>query len=149
MFQGSKRNAELRSLGRGHSEDDTVLFLPQDKIAFIGDIGFFDTQPFLGFCDIDLYRWQMQLLQDSDYLVLVPGHGPVGNKDDIELQFEYMNVIEELVGKVAQSGGSFEEAMQIGLPDPFDQWLIGGMGRFESNVRYLFAYFGGEVPEEA
>jgi cyclase len=50
-FQGSKRNAELRSLGRGHSEDDAVLFLPQDSIAFIGDIGFFDDQPFFGFCD--------------------------------------------------------------------------------------------------
>lgn len=147
-FQGSKRNTELRSLGRGHSEDDAVLLLPQDRIAFIGDIGFFDTQPFLGFCDIDLYREQLLFFQDSDFKVLVPGHGPVGDKDDIALQLKYFDVMEDLVGKVAQRGGSFEEAMQITLPEPFDQWLMGCMERFKVNVRYLFARFGGEVPEE-
>lgn len=147
-FQGSKRNIKLRSLGRGHSEDDAVLLLPQDRIAFIGDIGFFDTQPFLGFCDIDLYREQLLFFQDSDFQVLVPGHGPVGGTDNIALQLKYFDVIEDLVGKVAQRGGSFEEAMQITLPEPFTKWLIGGMERFEVNVRYLFARFGGEVPEE-
>ena len=147
-FQGSKRNAELRSLGRGHSEDDAVLLLPQDKTAFIGDIGFFDAQPFFGFCDIDLYREQLLFFHDSDFRVLVPGHGPVGGQDDIALQLKYFDVMEDLVGRVAQRGGSFEEAMQIVLPAPFDKWLMGGMARFEANVRYLFARFGGEVPAE-
>ena len=146
-IQGSKRNAELRSAGRGHSEDDAVLLLPQDGVAFIGDIGFFDTQPFLGFCDIDTYRKQLRFFQDSD-LILVPGHGPVGGKNDIELELQYLDVMEDLVGKVARRGGSFEEAMQITLPEPFDKWLMGGMERFEANVRYLFARLGGEVPEQ-
>ena len=146
-FQGVTRSAELRSLGRGHSEDDAVLLLPQERIAFIGDVGFFDTQPFLGFCDIALYREQMLLFQDSDYEVLVPGHGPVGSKDDIAMQLKYLDIMEELVGNVAQQGGSLEEAMQISLPEPFNKWLIGGMGRFEINVRYLFGHFGGELPE--
>ena len=147
-FRGDKRSAELRSLGRGHSEDDAVLLIPQDRIAFIGDIGFFDTQPFLGFCDIGLYREQMLFFQESDYEVLVPGHGPVGSKDDIALQLKYIDIMEDLVGSVVQRGGSFDEAMQITLPEPFNKWLLGGMGRFESNVRYLFAYFGCEVPKE-
>jgi glyoxylase-like metal-dependent hydrolase (beta-lactamase superfamily II) len=130
------------------TDDDAVLLLPEDKIAFIGDVGFFDSQPFLGFCEIDLYRKQMVFFQDSDYRVLVPGHGPVGNyQDDIELQIKYLDVMEDLVGEVVQRGGSFEEAMQITLPKPFDKWLMGGMGRFESNVRYLFAHFGRELPE--
>ncbi|HSF82603.1 MAG TPA: MBL fold metallo-hydrolase [Anaerolineales bacterium] len=148
-FQGSHRNAELRSLGRGHSEEDAVLLLPQDNIAFIGDIGFFNSQPYLGFCDIDLYREQLLFFQQADYQVLVPGHGPVGGKDDLTLQLAYMDVMEELIGEVAQRGGSYEEALQISLPEPFDQWLHGGMARFEVNVRYLFARFGGEVPETA
>jgi cyclase len=147
-FKGSKREVELRSFGRGHSEDDAVLFLPGDGIAFIGDIGFFATQPFLGFCDLDGYRGQMESFRDTDFQVLVPGHGPVGDKDDIRLQLEYLDVMEDVVGEVARRGGSFEEAMQISLPEPFDKWLVGGMGRFEVNVRYLFAHFGGKVPEE-
>jgi len=147
-FEGSKRNAELRSFGRGHSEDDAVLLLPQDGVAFIGDIGFFETQPYLGDCELDLYRKQMRTFQDSGFQVLVPGHGPVGSVEDIALQLKYLDVMEDLVGQVAQRGGSFEEAMQITLPEPFNKWLMGGMERFRVNVRYLFARFGGAVPEE-
>jgi cyclase len=136
-FQGSKRQAELRSLGRGHSEEDIVLLLPQDSIAFIGDIGFFDMQPFLGYCDIDRYRQQLYYFQNADY----------GGKQDLALQLEYFDVMEDLVGEVAQKGGSFEEALRINLPEPFDKWLVGSQGRFKANVAYLFARFGGEVPE--
>lgn len=148
-FQGSKRTAELRSMGRGHSEDDAVLLLPEEGVAFVGDIGFFDTQPFLGFCDIDLYREQLLFFQDADFQILVPGHGPVGSKDDIALQIKYFDVMEDLVGSVARRGSSLDEALQIALPEPFDKWLYGGMGRFEVNVRYLFEHFGGDVPDYA
>jgi len=149
LFQGSTRSAELRSLGRGHSEDDAILLLPQEGIAFIGDIGFFDTQPFLGFCELDRYREQARFFLDSGFSVLVPGHGPVGGKNDLVLQLEYLDIMEDLVGKVVQRGGSLAEALQIDLPEPFDSWLMGGMERFEVNVRTLFARCGGEVsPEE-
>jgi len=147
-FQGSTRNVEVRSLGRGHSEDDAALLLPEDGIAFIGDIGFFHTQPALGGCDLDRYREQLRFFRGSDFQVLVPGHGPVGGREALALQLAYMDVIEELVGKVAQRGGSLEEALKIGLPEPFEEWLMGGMERFEGNVRFLFARCGGEAQEK-
>jgi glyoxylase-like metal-dependent hydrolase (beta-lactamase superfamily II) len=145
-FQGSTRKAELRSFGHGHSKDDAALLLPQDGIAFIGDIGFFATQPFLGHGDIDLHRKQLRFFQGADFQVLVPGHGRVGDRKDIALQLNYLDVMEDLVSKVVQRGDSLEKALQITLPDPFDKWLIGGMARFEVNVRYLFTHLGGDVP---
>jgi len=137
-FQGSIRSAELRSFGRGHSEEDLALLLSQDRIAFIGDIGFFDCQPYLGFCDLDLYREQLRFFQEADFTVLVPGHGPLGGKDDLALQLEYFDVLEELVRKVVNKGGSLEEALRITLPEPFDAWLMGGMSRFEANVHFVY-----------
>jgi glyoxylase-like metal-dependent hydrolase (beta-lactamase superfamily II) len=142
-FQGVRRKAELRSMGRGHSEDDAVLLLSGEKIAFIGDIGFFDCQPFLGFCDLDLHRRQLQFFLDADYQVLVPGHGPVGDKRDLRLQLDYLAVMENLVSEVIQHGGSLKDAQKISLPEPFDRWLMGGMSRFEINVSYFYKYLGG------
>ena len=148
-FQGSERQAELRSLGRGHSEDDSVLLLPQDGIAFTGDIGFFDTQPLLSrLRSSTSCASRCVSLPSLDFQTLVPGHGPVGGKDALALQLKYWDVLEDLVGRVAQRGGSLQEALQITLPEPFDQWLVGGMGMFEGNVRALFKRAGGEVPEE-
>ena len=144
-FQGSQRTAELRSMGRGHSADDAVLFLPQDGVAFIGDIGFFDSQPYLGSCDLDLHKQQLHFFLDSQYQVLVPGHGPVGGKEDIHLQLDYLAVMENLVGEVVQGGGSLQDAQKITFPEPFDRWLIGGMGRFEINVKVFYRYLGGKT----
>ena len=147
VFHGTTRQASFQSFGRGHSEDDAVLLLHEDGIAFIGDIGFFTTQPFLGFCDIEGYRQQMTSFIESNFAVLVPGHGPIGTREDLILQLEYCSILEEKVRKVVQQGGSLKEAQQITLPEPFDQWLFGGMGRFETNVQYFYRHFGGEITE--
>ncbi len=147
-FHGTKRMAEVRSFGRGHSVDDVAVLLPEDGVAFIGDIGFFDTQPFMAYCDLALYRKQLRFFLDSEFWVLVPGHGIVGGKPEVERQLAYFDVLEDLVGKVVKNGGSLEEAARISLPTPFDRWLFGGMNRFEMNVRYMYKHLGGLVPEE-
>ncbi|MDD5264618.1 MAG: MBL fold metallo-hydrolase [Candidatus Bipolaricaulis sp.] len=147
-FHGAKRVAEARSLGRGHSLDDVVALLPHDGVAFLGDIGFFDTQPFMAYCDIDLYRKQLAFVRDSDVSVLVPGHGVVGGKPEIEQELAYFDALEDLVGEVVEKGGSLEEAARISLPAPFDRWLFGGMNRFEMNVRYMYKHLGGQIPGE-
>jgi glyoxylase-like metal-dependent hydrolase (beta-lactamase superfamily II) len=147
-FHDSKRTAEVRSLGRGHSADDVVVLLPRDGIAFVGDIGFFDTQPFMATCDLDLYRKQLAFFRISDLDVLVPGHGIVGGKPEVEHELAYFDVLEDLIGKVVKQGGSLEAASQIALPPPFDRWLFGGMNRFTMNVRFMYKHLGGEVPAD-
>jgi glyoxylase-like metal-dependent hydrolase (beta-lactamase superfamily II) len=147
-FRGANRAVEVRSLGRGHSVDDVAVLLPQDGVAFVGDIGFFDTQPFMASCDLDLYRKQLQFFRDSDFRVLVPGHGGVGGKPEVEQELAYFDVLEDLVGKVVKKGGSLEAALNVALPPPFDQWLFGGMNRFAGNVRYMYTRLGGELPRE-
>ncbi len=148
-FHGAKRTAEVRSLGRGHCADDVVVLLSQDGIAFVGDIGFFDTQPFMAYCDLDLYRKELRFFLDSDFRTLVPGHGVVGGKPEVEQELAYFDVLEDLVGQVVKKGGSLEDASQIVLPPPFDRWLFGGMNRFAMNVRYLYKHLGGEIPGES
>jgi cyclase len=148
LFQGSKRKAELRSLGVGHSPDDAVVLLPEESIAFIGDIGFFNLQPYMGSCDLKRWREHLKFFQDSKFEFLVPGHGPIGSKAEIDLQLEYFNVMEDLIHELLEGDGSLEEALQISLPEPFESWRLQSMGGFEVNVRYIYEYLGGEIPEE-
>ncbi len=91
-FHGAKRVVEVRSLGRGHCADDVVVLLPQDGIAFVGDIGFFDTQPFMAYCDLDLYRKELRFFMYSDFRTHVPGHGVVGGKHQVEQALAYFDV---------------------------------------------------------
>jgi glyoxylase-like metal-dependent hydrolase (beta-lactamase superfamily II) len=138
IIQGSSRMVEVRAMGWGHSQGDAVVLLPEDKIAFLGDIGFFATQPFMAYCHLEEYRKQIQFFLEPDYELLVPGHGPVGGKKDLVMQMEYFDAMENLVGDMVKRGGSLDDALHIILPEKFQPWLLGGIKRFESNVRYLY-----------
>jgi glyoxylase-like metal-dependent hydrolase (beta-lactamase superfamily II) len=139
IFHGSQRWVELRSTGEGHSESDVVLLLPEEGIAFIGDLGFFGTQPFLPYSQLEAWKKHLLFFEGSDYETFVPGHGKLGTKEDLALQRRYFEVLEQQVSAVLQAGGTPEDALKIELPEPFDTWLAGGMGRFEANVNFMVA----------
>lgn len=137
-FYGSLRSVELHGEARGHTGSDAFLALPDEKIAFIGDLGFFDCQPFLAYGDPLTWKEWLRKLEASEYEVFVPGHGPVGGKVQLRMQREYIDVLENRVKKVVERGGSLKDALKIKLPAAYDDWLMGGMTRFERNVEALF-----------
>jgi cyclase len=144
VFHGTRRTAELITQGRGHTDSDCYLVLPADKAAFIGDLGFFASQPFMVYGDPQAWLAQLDGMAQWDVETFVPGHGPLGAKADLALQKQYIQVLDELVARVIQEGGAVEDALQQPLPPPFDAWLMGGMNRFEANVRSAYKRLSGQ-----
>ena len=144
IFHGTQRRAELLTAGKGHTDSDAYLVLPEERIMFMGDLGFFQTQPFMAFCDPGAWMAQHESMQQSNIETFVPGHGPLGTKADIALQGEYITALEEMVAQVIKEGGSVEESLQRPLPAPFDSWLAGEMARFERNVRSSYERLSGK-----
>jgi len=138
VFYGSQRKVELFSTGVGHSESDISLLLPDEKIAFIGDLGFFSTQPFLPYSQPEAWIKHMEMFGQTNYETYVPGHGTIGTNEDLALQRRYLDDLNDQVGAVIAAGGTREDALKIDLPAPFNGWLHGGMGRFEANVNFLY-----------
>jgi len=106
--------------------------------AGIIDLGFFSTLPFLPYSQPEAWITHLESFEQTDYETFIPGHSKLGAKDDLALQRSYFEVLEDLVSAVVTSGGSQEDALKIDLPEPFDSWLYGGMGRFEANVNFLY-----------
>ncbi|MBN2149289.1 MAG: MBL fold metallo-hydrolase [Anaerolineales bacterium] len=137
VFHGTKRSAELIATGRGHTASDCVLRLDDDGVAFIGDLGFFQSQPFMPYGYPDEWIARLEEMADWEIETFVPGHGPLGGKDDLALEARYIQVLEEMVRQVVQRGGTVKDALRQTLPAPFDGWQ--GLGhRFEANVRATF-----------
>ncbi len=70
-----KLEVQILQLGRGHTKGDTVVWLPQDKVLFSGDLVEFDATPYAG--DAYFKDWPQTLdniaaLQPEK---LVPGRG--------------------------------------------------------------------------
>jgi glyoxylase-like metal-dependent hydrolase (beta-lactamase superfamily II) len=67
---------EIMQLGRGHTKGDTVVWLPQDKVLFSGDLVEFDATPYAG--DAYFADWPKTLdnIAALEPAALVPGRGP-------------------------------------------------------------------------
>src|SRR4029078_11801701 len=70
-----KLRVEIMQLGRGHTKGDTVVWLPQEKILFSGDLVEFDATPYTG--DAYLGDWPATLDAIAALAPekLVPGRG--------------------------------------------------------------------------
>jgi glyoxylase-like metal-dependent hydrolase (beta-lactamase superfamily II) len=70
-----KLQVEIMQLGRGHTKGDTVVWLPQDKVLFSGDLVEYDATPYTG--DAYLTDWPATLdaIAALGPEKLVPGRG--------------------------------------------------------------------------
>jgi cyclase len=151
VFRGTRRTAELREAAPGHTASDAYLVLPEDRIIFMGDLGFFQCQPYAVYADPQAWVAHLEEMEQSSAETFVPGHGPVGTKTDLALQRQYIMLLQELVVGAIEEGLSVEGTLEKSLPAPFDAWLHGGMARWEANVRSTYERLAGasDVPTEA
>jgi Zn-dependent hydrolases, including glyoxylases len=70
-----KLQVELMQIGRGHTKGDTVVWLPQERILFSGDLVEYQTTPYTG--DAYLADWPVTLdaIAALKPAKLVPGRG--------------------------------------------------------------------------
>ncbi len=142
-FYGSERKAELLATGHGHTPGDCLLVLPEEKVAFTGDLAFFGRQPFMAHCDPEGWVAQLEALERSTIETFVPGHGPLGDKGDIALQKRYLVTLQAWVARAVEAGQAVEDLLQQPLPAPFDAWSLDGLPK-EINVRLLYQRASGQ-----
>jgi glyoxylase-like metal-dependent hydrolase (beta-lactamase superfamily II) len=85
IIQGEDRKVILFSRGKGHTESDMVLLLPEDKILFAGDILFIESHPWLGDGFLEEWIEYLEELKKLDVDQIVPGHGPIGHKRNLDV----------------------------------------------------------------
>jgi cyclase len=80
---------ELLHVG-GHCADQTVAYLPNQRVLFGSDNVFNGKEPYVG--DGDLVTWidSLRRLQERPIELVIPGHGPVGGPELIEAQIDQL-----------------------------------------------------------
>ena len=133
-LSGSRRSIELIEVAHAHTTSDVYVRLPDDGIVLMGDLGFFDTIPFLAYADP--LRWidVLKEFEASAYETFVPGHGVVGGKDTVQLERECIEAIVAAVQATVETGDEITDAVTERLPEPFQMWA--SRGRF-NEMNYL------------
>jgi glyoxylase-like metal-dependent hydrolase (beta-lactamase superfamily II) len=67
---------QLLQLGRGHTQGDTVVWLPGERTLLSGDLVEFDATPYAGDAYFQDWPQTLRRIEALQPLALVPGRGP-------------------------------------------------------------------------
>jgi glyoxylase-like metal-dependent hydrolase (beta-lactamase superfamily II) len=123
---------EIMQVGRGHTKGDTIVWLPQDKVLFSGDLVEFDATPYTG--DAYLSDWPATLdnIAALKPEKLVPGRGaalmnPAQVKAGLDGTRAFVTAMFDAVKKGAAAGKDlrtvYRETYEA-LKPQFGHWVI-------------------------
>ena len=138
--QVGAKTIELIEVGPAHTGGDALAHVPADKTIFTGDILFIDGHPILWAGPARNWIQACELIEELDVETIVPGHGPVTDKQGVARVRHYLDYIRDEAKKRFDAGlEAFEAARSIALDD-FAGW--GDAERIAVNVATLYREFG-------
>ncbi|HMA08445.1 MAG TPA: MBL fold metallo-hydrolase [Ramlibacter sp.] len=104
----------IEHVGPAHTPEDLVVYLPQEKVLFAGDLVFRGRIPYVGQADSGHWIKAIDSLLAFDAGVIVPGHGPVSSqaRQDMELTRDYLAYLRQVMGQAARNLDPWEDAYQ-------------------------------------
>jgi cyclase len=136
-------DVELLYHGPAHTYGDTIVYFPQSKVLFAGDVAFFYSMPLAAAGKIGGWLQVIDRIKDMDIDLIVPGHGPPGGKQEVEDEREYFEFVMEQTRGCFERGLSPEQAVEEIDPGPYAQWL--DAERMIANVGVAYRELRGEI----
>jgi glyoxylase-like metal-dependent hydrolase (beta-lactamase superfamily II) len=111
------RTVELRYLGRGHTSGDLVVWLPDERICFAGDLVEAQAAPYMG--DAHIGDWSTTTLDNVAALQprqLVGGRGPVVRDEEVRQAIDdtraFLRTTLDGTKRVKDAGGTLKQAFE-------------------------------------
>lgn len=140
---GGKR-LRLLHFGTGHTRGDVLVHLPEERVLFLGDVGFFGVTPMA--MDGHVGNWIEvcdRIIREVDADTLIAGHGPVGAKDDLRQFRGYLHLVHEASRTAFDAGQTVAEA--VASIDLVQNAEWGEPERLAINVNRCYQEFRGEI----
>jgi cyclase len=131
------RKIELRVIGAGHTDGDLVLYLPDEKVVFCGDLFFNKALP--NTQDGSILDWIKTLdeLLKLDAEKFLPGHGPVGTKEDVKEFASYLEELRKVVEAGVNRGDGVEQITRDArVPARYSSWQFQNF--FPANIQRMY-----------
>lgn len=111
--------AELLHPGPAHTTGDTVVWLPEQRVLFTGDLVMSGVTPFCPMGSVAGSIEALRTLRALGARTVVPGHGPVGGPELFDVDEGYLRRLQRLAADGLAAGlGPLETAREAG-PGPY------------------------------
>ncbi|MBV9005447.1 MAG: MBL fold metallo-hydrolase [Solirubrobacterales bacterium] len=131
------RRVELLDLGPAHTRADVIAYVPDARTVFTGDILFVGGTPIMWAGPVSNWLAACEHIEALDVDTVVPGHGPVTDKDGPRQVRRYLeHVRDEAAERHAAGMPAAEAALDIDLGE-FADWS--DPERIAVNVESIYA----------
>jgi glyoxylase-like metal-dependent hydrolase (beta-lactamase superfamily II) len=108
----------------GHTDGDSVIFFTDSNVVHMGDHFFVDRFPFIDVAsggNVAQYMENVQSVLDNlpNDVKIIPGHGPLATKTDLEAFLGTMKDTTAIIRKGMDTGASKRDLQNAGLPDKY------------------------------
>lgn len=144
MVMSPGRTVEFHYLGRNHSDNTMVVYVPDVRVAFAVD---FASNDRVGFRDLPDYHFpdfftSLSRLLELDFETIVFGHGPTGDRAAVQRQIRYYDDLRAAVAEAIDDGLTEDQmAERLSLPE------YAGWGQYEAwmplNARTIYRWMAG------
>ena len=115
---------DLVHVGRNHSDNSIVMRFPKERLLFAVDFIPVKSVGFRDWPDAYIEDWieSLRRVETMEFDQLVPGHGPVGTKDDVRAFREYMEELRAEVLRLAREGKTEQDVVQAVKLPKYEGW---------------------------
>lgn len=121
MTVGDK-TVELIEVGPAHTKGDAIVYIPADRVAFAGDILFIGSHPIVWEGPVSNWIAACDRLLALDVDVIVPGHGPITDKNGVRTTKEYWQHLVDVSQRGYKTGAQPEDIARELLAEGFVDW---------------------------
>jgi glyoxylase-like metal-dependent hydrolase (beta-lactamase superfamily II) len=137
-----EKAVHLIEVGPAHTRGDTMVYIPGDRVVFTGDILFIGGHPIIWAGPTSNWLRACDRILAMDVETIVPGHGPITDKQGVMEVKGYFEYIFQEARKRYEAGMSALEAARDIPMDRYATWTDGE--RITVNVATIYRELSGD-----
>lgn len=130
-FHMNGQTIEARHVPHAHTDGDAIVLFREANVLHMGDVLFNGWFPFIdlesgGTVDGYIAAMEFALTLTDDETRIIPGHGPLATRDDLQASIHMLRSAQNIVATLAEGGMSLDEVLAAGPLAAFhDEWNWG------------------------
>lgn len=143
------KDVVLYEVGPGHTSGDAIVYVPDESVAFAGDIAFIGSTPVMWSGPLENLVTALERLLSLNASIMVPGHGPLASRADIQKIIDYWHFVHEHIHQFFQQDMLPHEAANSVLKSraftesPYRNWSCAE--RLVTNAYTLYRQWGANL----
>lgn len=91
----------LSNIGAAHTDGDTIVVIPEEKIAYVGDLLYVKSVGYMGDGHMRSWLQSLDFLAELELKQIIPGYGPPAGREEInEFRLYFRDFLSEVLSKI-------------------------------------------------